>query len=169
MRRRNATTEFLKECMADALLRLLKDKSLDEITISEITDLADVGRVTFYRNFTKKEDLIAFKLKLLADQYFQQMTPQQMGNNHYVIQSIFDFVYSIRDVLTTLYHARLIETSFLPLYEAVKYPSETDRGAELKNSFLLFGMIGIILKWIQDGFKESSQELTEVLEGVLLM
>lgn len=64
MRRRNATTEFLKECTADALLKLLRERNIDEITISEITDLADVGRVTFYRYFKKKEDLIYFKCRI---------------------------------------------------------------------------------------------------------
>ncbi len=164
MRRRNATTEFLKECMADALLRLLKEKKLDEITVSEITDLADVGRVTFYRNFTRKEDLITFKLSLLSRQYFQKLAQEQLKDMHCIIVEVFKFIYEIQDLLTVLYQAGLIEIAFLPLYEAIRPQSCADRAENYKSSFLSFGLMGIILEWIQSKFKETPEELAWMLE-----
>ena len=44
MARGTKTTDFLKECMADALLKLMKDRNIDKITVTEITSLAGVGR-----------------------------------------------------------------------------------------------------------------------------
>ena len=35
----------------EALLGLLKEKSLNEISISEICETAGVGRMSFYRNY----------------------------------------------------------------------------------------------------------------------
>ena len=52
MRRKNTTAETLKEYIADALFRLMPTKSIDKITISEITDLANVGRATYFRYFS---------------------------------------------------------------------------------------------------------------------
>ena len=62
MKRTQRTSDFLKECIADSLLRLLRTKPLEAITIREITELANVSRVTYYRNFTSKEEVIEFKL-----------------------------------------------------------------------------------------------------------
>lgn len=52
------TTEFLKECLADALINLLKEKPIEKITIPEIAKLSGVGRTTYFRNFTSKNDML---------------------------------------------------------------------------------------------------------------
>ena len=90
MRRRNTTTEFLKECIADALLKLLQTKNMDEIKVSEITDLADVGRVTFYRHFKSKEDVIYFKCRLIGDRWHSGLTPEQLQDRSSMAESFFE-------------------------------------------------------------------------------
>ena len=62
MGRGNKTTEFLKECLSDALLRLMREKSFKNISIQEIADAAGVGRATWFRNFANKSEAITFKL-----------------------------------------------------------------------------------------------------------
>ena len=56
------TTDFLKECMADALLQAMKEKPFSKITVNEITDAAGVNRSTWFRNFSDKNEAITFKL-----------------------------------------------------------------------------------------------------------
>ena len=36
MARGTKTTDFLKECMADALLKLMKDRNIDKITVTDV-------------------------------------------------------------------------------------------------------------------------------------
>ena len=64
MNRRKKSTEFLLECMADALLALMKEKAYNKITIREITEKAGVGRATYFRHVKNKEGLIVDKLKV---------------------------------------------------------------------------------------------------------
>jgi len=131
MRKRNTTTEFLKECMADALLKLLAEgNALNEITIQEITSLANVGRVTYYRNFKSKEDVLYFKLSLL-EQYWLENHPvlinlsefsdmqeaaahwkathdsNVLPDIHAVATSLFQFILTNRSTLEILYAAHL--------------------------------------------------------------
>ena len=56
------TTEFLKECMADALINAMREKPFSKITINEITDQAGVNRSTWFRNFSDKNEAISFRL-----------------------------------------------------------------------------------------------------------
>ena len=52
--------------LSDALLRLLKQKSFDEIKVLEICQEAEVHRATFYKHFVDKYDFLhtCFQLKL---------------------------------------------------------------------------------------------------------
>ena len=49
---------WVKRQITAALLNLLKEKKLADISISELTDRAGVGRVSFYRNYQAKEDIL---------------------------------------------------------------------------------------------------------------
>ena len=42
MGRGTKTTEFLKECLADALIKLMREKDFDKIAVKEIADTAGV-------------------------------------------------------------------------------------------------------------------------------
>ena len=46
--------QYVKSEITKALLELLKEKDLNEISIREITTRAQVGRVSFYRNYKRK-------------------------------------------------------------------------------------------------------------------
>ena len=53
--------------LSDALETLLPRKPYDEITIKDITDVADVGYVTFFRHFKDKDALLLYMMdELLA-------------------------------------------------------------------------------------------------------
>jgi len=50
--------------LRDALVALMLDKPVDEITVQEVLDLASVGRATFYFHYRDKDDLF---LSVLED------------------------------------------------------------------------------------------------------
>lgn len=50
--------KYVDEYITSALFTLMKRKKYDDISITEITNKAGVGRVSFYRNFNSKEDVI---------------------------------------------------------------------------------------------------------------
>ena len=50
--------KFTKECVVSALKNLLKEKSYDDITLSEIAEKAGVSRNAIYRNFETKDKMI---------------------------------------------------------------------------------------------------------------
>ncbi len=56
-----------KNMIKDALFEILMEKDFRDITISEITRRAKVGRMTFYRNFSRKEEIVVFFFGAAAD------------------------------------------------------------------------------------------------------
>ena len=55
--------QYVVEHITEAVLKLMRNQNLHEISISQICENATVGIASFYRNFESKEDVI---LKYLA-------------------------------------------------------------------------------------------------------
>lgn len=108
MGRNSKTTGFLKECMSDALLKLMKEKDYEEITINEIAALAGVNRSTWFRNFTTKEEAITYKYVRLWEHWAEEHDiAERNGFSLNNAQDFFDFNYSIRHIHRIVYSAKL--------------------------------------------------------------
>lgn len=57
-KRISQTNVFAKECIVLALLKLIYIKPLSSITVSELCEKGGVSRMTFYRNYDSKEDIL---------------------------------------------------------------------------------------------------------------
>ena len=62
---KNTKGSFLKECMADSLIELLKCYPIEKISINMIAEKAGVGRATWFRHFNSKNEALTFKLVTL--------------------------------------------------------------------------------------------------------
>ena len=58
MAKSDRRVQYTKRVLKEAVLELLKNKSIDEITIKEICELADVNRGTFYLHYTQPRDIL---------------------------------------------------------------------------------------------------------------
>ncbi|MBR1471226.1 MAG: TetR/AcrR family transcriptional regulator [Lachnospiraceae bacterium] len=58
MDHRKAENKRVKNAITESLFTLMHQKSLQEISISEIIRLAGVARCSFYRNYKSKEDVL---------------------------------------------------------------------------------------------------------------
>ena len=159
MKRTQRTSDFLKECIADSLLRLLRTKPLEAITIREITELANVSRVTYYRNFTSKEEVIEFKLdKLMTDWIEHEKTIRNTSACELAIR-FFQFFYSIRDIVQTLIQAKLSLLLLNALIIRFGDVFTQDCAEYYRQIFISFGLCGVILTWMDTGMNESPEEM----------
>ena len=70
-------TDFLKECMADALIQKMQEKPFEKVTVNEIADLAGVNRSTWFRNFK----LARFALDVMFSVAFTILAPSALASN----------------------------------------------------------------------------------------
>ena len=76
-----ARNAYVLEHATEAVLRLLRDKPLQEITISEICDEAGIGRTSFYRNFESREDVIRKYILRSLKEWEAAYQPEESGSN----------------------------------------------------------------------------------------
>ena len=52
--------DSVKDIITKSFIELLKEKRIDDISINALADYAKVGRVSFYRNFADKDDILRY-------------------------------------------------------------------------------------------------------------
>ena len=61
MKIKNESNRLAKECIVTALIELMKVRDYHSISITEITHKAGVSRMTYYRYFSSKEEILSLK------------------------------------------------------------------------------------------------------------
>lgn len=91
------------EAMGAALLELIDRKPIDEVTIKEITDTAELSYPTFFRRFESKEELLEYiameevrRLLGLGQSAFEGGRPKRSG------KALCDYVQAHRKMWKTL-------------------------------------------------------------------
>lgn len=167
MGRGTKTTEFLKECMADSILKLLPEKSIDKITVKEITNHAGVSRSTWFRNFSSKNEALTFKLIQLwehwADEHYLAEHHRYSYDN---IDAFFHFNYEIRHILTIIDSAGLQTVVYDAFYQ-VMMPQYGANAEECYHSrFYSYGLFGLLAEWVKRGFCETPEEMAELFKKI---
>ena len=64
-----AKNSYVKNRITQAEIALLEEKPLTDISISEITERAEVSRNSFYRNYGSKEDVLREYILRIVDEW----------------------------------------------------------------------------------------------------
>lgn len=164
------TTEFLKECLSDALIKLMKVKSVNEITISEIAKTASVGRTSYFRYFKTKNELISYKLVKLWERW-ADLNDLEIRNDFSLSNSLafFRFNYSIKDLLQLIY-LRDRQSALYDAFQIVMYPQQdADKAECYKSRFYSYALFGLLDEWIQRGFNETPEEMVRITESIRIV
>ena len=163
MRRKNTTNGIIRESITEALLILMKKKSFAQITITEIVQKAGVGRVTFYRNYSSKEDVLVSALNEAGRQWWDAF--QAAGRCDYV-EALFAHCMTVRDIALLLYKHGLMHLLFQNINETLG-PEEGD--SELlsyQKSYLAGCVFGVLNEWVRRGMSDSPQKMSELLHSI---
>lgn len=157
---------LVKDSITEALLQLLKIKTLDKISITEITNKAGVGRVSFYRNFESKEDIIDKYLTNVTDNFIRNSSINFKNNDTKTyITILFEHLEKYKDFIYNLYKSNvlyLIEKQFKRIFDNRYYDYNI-----YKRYFYIGGIYNIFYYWLVNGFKEKPKELANELIDLL--
>lgn len=168
MSKRTKTTEYLKECMADAVIKLLATKPIEKITIPEIVETAGVGRTTWFRHFTAKSEAITYKFIRLwecwTDEHNVSVKTEFTIDN---AETFFAYNYRIRHILDVVYRAGM-QSAIYDAFYVIMQPSDRNAPIEVyKQRFYAYGLYGLLDAWVKRGYNESPQEMAEMVKKIM--
>ena len=140
----------------------------EDITISDLCDSMGIPRKSFYRYFSGKEGalyaLIDHTLAEFSGEFFSQELSATLGT----LERFFVFWKSHSDLLSALARSNL---SGILAYRSVTLaqengliargllPFQGNNAREYATTFLVSGLISMVLQWHHGGFRESPREL----------
>lgn len=163
---RNTTNKLAKECIATALIELMKKKEFSSISITEITQKAGVSRMAYYRNYTSKEDILNKYLEEVGQSVHDLIANQRSHTalmQYYT--ALFDQLGMHSDIGLAAYHANLGNlilnniNKFLFLTFA---PQAGDTIAQYRLYYIAGAFYNVFIEWLKNGKKESCEEMALV-------
>ncbi len=157
MNKKQELNAFIKECITKALINLMEKKSFDDITITELVEYAGVSRVSFYRNFESKNDVLEKHLQVLWREWSNEF--EKVGKPEYFSESVLKHFYKYKELNLLLYKQGL---SFM-VYEMLRWSAKLDEcetNIEKYGKSLFAGLIfGAVDEWIRQGMNETPEEI----------
>lgn len=159
----NEKNQYVRREITKAMLDLLKEKNIDEITVSEITSKAQVGRVSFYRNYKNKEDILKRYLFSIINQWKNKNETENIFPND-LLKKLFEHLIEYKDFYTLLYQKNLFYLFRDILKEVMATKSPLSNTEAYAIAFVSYGIYGWIKEWLARGMQESADEIYILLQ-----
>lgn len=166
--------ESVKEAIEIALMRLLQKKDINKITVTELTDLAGVGRSSFYRNFESLEDVAVSYVNRIYREYFKNnpVNPNayKKSNFSFFLKERYKFVKEHKDVFIVLHKNGILYKSLLKMDPEIKtqYLLADVSESRYFSAMIMSFSAGVIDEWVAGGMKESPEELSKITKRCLM-
>ena len=155
---------YVVEQLTRALLALLQEKPLADISVSELCEQAGVGRTSFYRNFQEKEDI----LRTYIYHLFKEWTGR-LGDGaplDRLILAMFTHFEGRRDFYALLNERGLTGLLKDVILELCGFRPDQEAKAAYASAFAAYSLYGWVEVWFRRGMRESAAELAELFAGV---
>ncbi len=171
-----------KKLLTQALTQLLQQKQVNEITVKELTDLADMNRGTFYLYYRDIFDM----LEKIENELFENLDGiialrENEGVSEQakpILRDLFTFIEENQEMCRVLlsptgdmsFLHRLNEVmreKCLHLYQSAD-PKGTEDDFDYHYSFFIFGCAGIIRAWVNRGCPESAKDMADMTSRMIL-
>ena len=157
---------FVKKQIVNTLLRMLKTQSLDSISVSKLVKEAGVGRVSFYRNYESKKDVLIQEENRLFQIWKQKLDTGSDEEKKDFGRSLLNFYKEHSDFYLSIYNAGLYEIIMTTIIETVEISeSEPNSVAYLKSS-IAYMIYGYVSEWMKRGMIESGDQLADSLDKI---
>ncbi len=173
-----------KAAIRQAFLTLLNTKTISKITILEITELANIGRGTFYLHYQDiyalYEEIEQEMLKRMDQLYDESFPIQDRRGVVHFIQKLTDYIYENRALFRMLAdpeNTLLTPNTFKGFFKTkVLQEILTERALshpptvleETESLFIVSGVFGVIQDWIERGMEEEPTGMSLRIEQLLL-
>ncbi len=156
---------YVIEHITESLLKLLHEKPINDISISELCDNAGVGRTSFYRNFESKEDI----LKVYIDQLFRDWMEEYDRNDdnslNELIKEMFTHFEKHRDFYQLLNERNLIYLLKDVVIGICGPKPEHEKMEAYAKAFVAYSLYGWMEVWFQRGMQESAEEMANLFKS----
>lgn len=171
--------------LRDSLWDLILKQGYDAITISDITDHADLGRTTFYLHYKDKDDLLTQSIDEVAAELVQRLDAFQpgVGKLKPATELIFQHAAENAEFYQILLQGHGVETTTGRVQEIINHhitvgfeqalkPFGGEKSLSLPLPLLIqffsTSLLGIVIWWLENEMPFSPQEMADQYYQLLM-
>lgn len=171
-------TKKSADLMYNSLINIIKVKSFDKISISDISKDSTVSRATFYRNFDNIADILYWKFNEILKEHINKaiMENPNLPQPDKLINYVLKFSMNNSEIIEILINEGKVDIIYNAFLNNAKTILDsignTLEIGELEYRYFVFTRIGIFIgvfqAWVYGGKNESLDELTEILNNQIM-
>lgn len=156
--------QMTKSCLRTALIQILDNKELKDISVSELTRKAGVSRTAFYSNYQTVDEVLT---EFINEEFneLNQSIWKAINNKEDIFLPIIQNIKNNFSLYSLVLKSNIENTAFFQLRNYIKttYPS-----IDKKSYYLIVASIGalrnIILEWFINNCDESVETIALICE-----
>ncbi len=160
-----------KESIESALIKLMKEKSFDEITITDITKTAGVSRLAYYRNYSSKEDILSGFLQNIIKDFYETFKVYDAIHEtrelwYAIFRKIEEHAQEMRLLIQAGYSAKILQEYI----KGINAPFEgVEKNPQLyySNCYWVGALHCMTEEWLMRGMQEPVETMVDI--GVSMM
>ncbi len=165
----DARARYTKQVIEEAFLTLLREKPLSKITVTELCQLADINRATFYKHYRDVPDLMEKIEGRIFENLQEALTFPAAIELESFLLGVLRYMQDHGERYMVLGSANadpnLAMKAFLICYEKAypmlerNLPGMAPSRRKMLYHFLSQGSGGVLTHWLKEGMQESPEEV----------
>lgn len=171
-----------KDVLKKSLIILMKEKSINSITVKELCEKADINRGTFYLHYKDVFHMLGEIEKELFEEFQDMILSYEISPDKIetkpILKDIFTFIAKNSDFCIVILCERGDMAFMKKIVSVIYEKGYSDWSNILKKndkdlfdkyySFILYGAIGLIDYWLKNELKESPEYMAMLTENIIL-
>lgn len=173
-----------REILKQAIIDLIKQKGYRNVAVTDIVELSEINRATFYAHFINKDDLMEtlikdklaglesslYKpLKKLSEVQFETLDPTSIKFFQYILDhaEFFDLLMEDEKILDL--ENRIIYIIRDVFFKKVEFIDTRNKNVNNYSfhTYRAYGIYGLIFEWIKSGYLKTPLTMGEELITIL--
>lgn len=159
-------SSLIKNCIFTALMMLMETKDFEDITITEIAKKAGVSRMTYYRTYSSKEDILIQYFDEMSEKLIHAIKEQPELTPYDIYVAFFTFFKENTSLVENIVKANLLQLvldHFIQfseyLFQNIIKPDIHDMEIKYRIHYHMGGLLSLTHCWLENGKKESPEEM----------
>jgi len=163
--------------LKNALVELMQEQHISKISVRALCDKAGINRSTFYLHYSDPYDLLALVEQEVLENVKRYLNIKSISDTKpmstQVLRNLLEYVKENNNLFKALLSENCdfaFQKDLMELAQVISsQPNQSldPKTIEYIKAFCLPGAINVLQKWLQDGTKESAEQISEFIIQII--
>lgn len=158
---------YVRIQMLNALLDMLKEQDIQSIAISDLIEKANVSRVSFYRNYSSKEDILIQEENRLFSEWKYQYDLADKESPQNFTKELLNYYQDHSKFYQSLYAAGLENIIINTIIQSADIKDDDSNTLAYFKSSIAYMVYGWVHEWMKRGMQETGTVLAAMIDKEL--